>query len=83
MSIDLSVIEWETPPPPKSTNRSTGSLTPKQVAVAASMRPGVWGSIESPYGPSNAGIFSHRLREAGIESVSRGNRAYFRAGGDA
>jgi hypothetical protein len=74
--VDVSDIEWGTPPPPKAKNKRSGRITPTQLAFVAAMRPGEWGCIEIQ--TANISIIAMRLRELGLEAVARGFRVYFR-----
>lgn len=75
----LGQIEWDTPPPPKAANRRRHDVpSPALVTAAALQRPGVWGS----YDARTTGLATRtvtRLREHGLEAVSRRTHVYFRA----
>jgi hypothetical protein len=77
VSFNLSEIEWDSPPPRRSPNARTGHPTPSQIVVAASMRPGVWGSLDVG-DPNRSAKFAYLLRASGVEAVSRRSTVYFR-----
>ena len=75
--MSLEQIEWGVEPPQVDRNFKHDRLVPTEMVVAAKMRPGMWGRYEFPPG-AKAATYAYRLRELGVEAVSRGNAIYFR-----
>ena len=75
MSVDD--IMWGVEPPPPSVGRRSGRLTCESIAIAAQMRPGVWGRYDYPTTGQATG-YAFRLRGMGFDATSRGTTVYFR-----
>jgi len=74
--MSLDNIEWDVELPPRKNPKRTGLLTVQEIAVAAQMRPGVWGRYQFD-AVNQSNVYAHRLRERGINAHARGKHVYF------
>ena len=75
--MSVSDIEWGVVPPDPLPKKRTGFLTSEHLQVAAEMRPGEWGRYRYQ-STTQASAYAWRLRQVGLEALSRGLDVYFR-----